>query len=206
MNGRHMDLDEEQPHNQYNSDVAIFYEIITQVRGRGSGRGLVEWITVCLLLQVDWSEPWLVVLIGAHLAVFILILCSRGRVNTLAVLLAVLGRKRVRTPQSCANVPSSPLSPSFPFLISLLSRSLPPFPPDQVRCVFVASISMNGVLRTGSESLHQSMHCRSALCFSTHRRFSRHQYFDSAGLFTSVVFSLPILLNCILTLVIRHAS
>ncbi|XP_064481002.1 transmembrane protein 18-like [Ornithodoros turicata] len=91
-----------------------------------------------IILQVDWTEPWLVGLITFHILALCLTLLTRDRGNVQAAL----------------------------FLTALL-------------------------LVYFSEALNE-------LAAKHWRSFSSQQYFDSQGMFISLVFSTPLLLNCII--------
>lgn len=91
-----------------------------------------------ILVQVDWTEPWLMGLITFHVAILSLTLLTRDRGNVQAGL----------------------------FVTALL-------------------------LVYFSEALNE-------LAAQHWRSFSNHQYFDSQGMFISLVFSAPLLLNCII--------
>lgn len=91
-----------------------------------------------ILVQVDWTEPWLVGLITFHIVILSLTLLTRDRGNVQAGL----------------------------FVVALL-------------------------LVYFSEALNE-------LAAQHWRAFSSQQYFDSQGMFISLVFSAPLLLNCII--------
>lgn len=91
-----------------------------------------------ILVQVDWTEPWLMGLITFHIVTLSLTLLTRDRGNVQAGL----------------------------FVTALL-------------------------LVYFSEALNE-------LAAQHWRAFSSHQYFDSQGMFISLVFSAPLLLNCII--------
>lgn len=91
-----------------------------------------------ILVQVDWTEPWLMGLITFHIAALSLTLLTRDRGNVQAGL----------------------------FVVALL-------------------------LVYFSEALNE-------LAAQHWRAFSSQQYFDSQGMFISLVFSAPLLLNCII--------
>uniref|UniRef100_A0A023GAA8 Transmembrane protein 18 n=2 Tax=Amblyomma TaxID=6942 RepID=A0A023GAA8_AMBTT len=91
-----------------------------------------------ILVQVDWTEPWLMGLITFHIVTLSLTLLTRDRGNIQAGL----------------------------FVTALL-------------------------LVYFSEALNE-------LAAQHWQAFSSHQYFDSQGMFISLVFSAPLLLNCII--------
>lgn len=91
-----------------------------------------------ILVQVDWTEPWLMGLITFHIVTLSLTLLTRDRGNVQAGL----------------------------FVVALL-------------------------LVYFSEALNE-------LAAQHWQAFSSHQYFDSQGMFISLVFSAPLLLNCII--------
>uniref|UniRef100_A0A1E1WYV6 Transmembrane protein 18 n=1 Tax=Amblyomma aureolatum TaxID=187763 RepID=A0A1E1WYV6_9ACAR len=91
-----------------------------------------------ILVQVDWTEPWLMGLITFHIVTLSLTLLTRDRGNVQAGL----------------------------FVTALL-------------------------LVYFSEALNE-------LAAQHWRAFSSQQYFDSQGMFISLVFSAPLLLNCII--------
>lgn len=91
-----------------------------------------------ILVQVDWTEPWLMGLITFHILALCLTLLTRDRGNVQAVL----------------------------FLTALL-------------------------LVYFSEALNE-------LAAKHWQSFSSQQYFDSQGMFISLVFSTPLLLDCII--------
>lgn len=92
-------------------------------------------------MQIDWTESWLLCLIGFHILLTTLTITTRHH-HTLQGLL---------------------------FFLLLLT----------VKC---------------SEIINEYA--------ATHwKRFSYQQYFDSGGLFISVVFSMPVLFNCLLMVV-----
>lgn len=91
-----------------------------------------------ILVQVDWTEPWLMGLITFHIVTLSLTLLTRDRGNVQAGL----------------------------FVVALL-------------------------LVYFSEALNE-------LAAQHWQAFSSQQYFDSQGMFISLVFSAPLLLNCII--------
>nr|KAF7431613.1 hypothetical protein H0235_004537 [Vespula pensylvanica] len=91
-----------------------------------------------LLLQIDWRDPWLALLLTFHIAVTMTALMTRNHANFQIIL----------------------------FLVLLL--------------LVYFTETINEVAATNWMV------------------FSRQQYFDSKGLFISIVFSTPILMNCMI--------
>ncbi|XP_048590164.1 transmembrane protein 18 [Nematostella vectensis] len=93
------------------------------------------------LKAIDWSEPWLRVLIAFHFFTFIVVILLRNHTNIQGVI--------------------------FLFLLGLVYAS------EQLNIL-------------GERHW---------------RKFAREQYFDSGGLFISVILSVPVLFNCFVILV-----
>lgn len=91
--------------------------------------------------EVNWTEPWLLALMGFHTAVFTLILVSRRHQFVQAVLLALLG-----------------------------------------------------ILCVASERVNQ-------WAAVNYRKFSTQQYFDAGGFFISVIYTAPMIFNCLVIVV-----
>ncbi|KAL5466849.1 hypothetical protein EMCRGX_G031000 [Ephydatia muelleri] len=87
--------------------------------------------------KVDWTEPWLLALMGFHTAVFVLIILSRRHQFVQATLLALLG----------------------------------------ILCVAGESVNQWAAIN--------------------YRKFAAHQYFDAGGFFISLVYSAPMIFNCL---------
>ncbi|KAJ8789972.1 hypothetical protein J1605_021670 [Eschrichtius robustus] len=146
--------------------------------------------------QTDWTEPWLMGLAAFHV-LCALLTCFSSRSYKLQVgHFLCLGPEQHVVPGQPAVLPPwvgpLPTPPALPALqVGAPSVSLPPAP-----------LGGPGSRRVEAVTLVYCAEYINEAAAVNWRLFSKYQYFDSRGMFISIVFSVPLLLNALAIVVL----